>query len=174
MIEVEWRDVPGWEGLYKVSTGGVVRSEDRLCKAKAGGTALRQGKELVAVRKAGRYLAVSLSRDGEKKQVPIHDLVAAAFIGPKPPQHQTRHWDDDLNNNVVTNIVYGTAAENSEDMTRNGKRRRGERHSAAKLSPGQVTYIRQTDKLGIHVAEELGVSAGHVSNIRKRKTWKHL
>lgn len=44
-----------------------------------------------------------------------HDLVAATFIGPKPPGALVRHLDDNPLNNTPGNLQYGTHSENEKD-----------------------------------------------------------
>ena len=67
-----WKDIEGFEGLYQVSSFGRVKS---LYGKKE--HILKPGK-----RGAG-YLFVVLCKDGKKKNILIHRLVASAFI-PNP------------------------------------------------------------------------------------------
>ena len=46
---------------------------------------------------------------GKRKQFLVHDLVALAFIGPKPAGMQTCHNNDDKRNNIASNLRYDTA-----------------------------------------------------------------
>lgn len=50
----------------------------------------------------------------------------------------------------------------------------GERSPAAKLSDADVQYIRSSNLSTIWLAELYGVRPTTISNVRRRKTWKHL
>ena len=64
----EWRDIPGYEGLYKVSDLGRVLSvrRDRMLKP--------------GINKSG-YYTIALCKDSTQKTNYIHQLVAESFIG---------------------------------------------------------------------------------------------
>ena len=62
MIE-EWRDVPGYEGLYEVSNWGRIRRNGKILKP----AMMRNG-----------YLRVDLYKNGIAKHSTLHRLVAAS------------------------------------------------------------------------------------------------
>lgn len=95
----EWRDVVGWEGLYQVSSAGRVRRGGWMLKCSVTGWCV--------------YPMVSLSRVGAKPtKVTVHSLVAAAFIGPRPPTLVTDHVNGIKTDNRASNLRYVTDAEN--------------------------------------------------------------
>jgi hypothetical protein len=51
------------------------------------------------------------------KMYKIHALVAAAFIGPRPPGLEVMHANDIPTDNRVENLSYGSRAENIATMT---------------------------------------------------------
>jgi NUMOD4 motif./HNH endonuclease. len=104
----EWRDIPGYEGLYRVSNMGRVYSTRR------GGRMLKP-----TLRRKG-YLAVALSRNGSARMRLIHQLVLEAFVGPRPEGFVTRHLDGDPANNTLDNLRWGTYAENVRDSIEHG------------------------------------------------------
>ena len=118
----EWRAVVGWEGIYQVSSHGRVRSVPRWV-GNGLGRWLVQG-QILAVHptQRSRHLFLTLNRDGGRcrRSRTVHQLVAEAFIGPRPEGLQCRHLDDNKLNNHVSNIVYGTQSENTLDSVRNG------------------------------------------------------
>lgn len=105
-----WRAVVGLEGLYEVSDAGRVRNLRTL---------RRGGVMKLSVGTDG-YLAVGLTRDGRQTTYRVHKLVAAAFIGPCPEGQEVRHWDGDRANAALSNLLYGTRAENIADQRRHG------------------------------------------------------
>lgn len=114
---MEWRAtaVPG----YEVSDEGQVRSLDRTVIGPKGPKRIK-GVVLKPTLRKGRW-SVSLWKEGKKSDRDVHVLVAEAFIGPRPPGYDVRHWDDDPNNNHASNLLYGTRGDNQRDAVRNGR-----------------------------------------------------
>lgn len=116
----EWRPVVGYEGYYEVSDQGRVRGVERLIKSSRGfrtlPSALLQGTR----NKQTKYVQVALSREGRRKLVAVHALVAAAFIGPRPKGLEVRHLDGNHSNDRRTNLKYGTPSQNRHDSVRHG------------------------------------------------------
>src|SRR5213596_1074117 len=95
-----WLPVPGYEQAYAVSSLGRVLSLPRP-HARGGGI-MRP-----PLGKRG-YLTVELWRDGKSKTVGVHQLVALAFLGPRPEKQEVRHLDGNPLNNHLTNLAHGT------------------------------------------------------------------
>lgn len=106
-----WRQIPGYEGFYQVSSWGRVFSEPRR-RTKGGLLSIKVGKR--------GYPAVALVREGKQVTREVHTLVAAAFIGPRPPGMEVRHKDGDPLNPRAVNLVYGTRSENNRDAVMHG------------------------------------------------------
>lgn len=111
-----WRPVVGMEGLYEVSDAGRVRSLPRQTASGVHGGGIRK----LSLDTNG-YLTVKLSRDGKPTNYRVHKLVTAAFLGPCPEGQEVRHWDGDHANAALTNLLYGTRAENMADQRRHGR-----------------------------------------------------
>lgn len=142
MVE-NWREIPGYEGLYAVSDMGRVKNS-------------RSGKILAPVVKSSGYLAVCLSKDGQHKLKTIHRLVLLAFVGPCPPGMETRHFPDhDKKNNRLDNLQWGNAQENADD--------RKARNRVPEPNPG----IAMTLLKPAQVAEILGISVDSVTKLVK-------
>jgi integrase/recombinase XerD len=97
----QWRDITGYDGIYQVSDQGQVRNT-------------HTSKILQPVRIKNGRLYVSLSSDGFQRKYTVHSLVAAAFLGICPPQHETTHKDGDYTNNAAENLEYVTRGENQK------------------------------------------------------------
>ena len=67
--------------------------------------------------KNGR-LYVTLSSDGFARKCTVHSLVAAAFLGDNPPNHEITHQDGDYTNNAARNLEYVTRRENQKRFGR--------------------------------------------------------
>lgn len=107
-MKEEWKDIPGYEGLYQISSFGRVKS-----LAKKGGNNKNQ-KEHFMNFIINRYVYVSLCKNSKNKQVLVHKLVANAFI--PNPDHLPflNHIDYNKENNRVDNLEWCTAKENSQ------------------------------------------------------------
>ena len=138
-----WLPVVGYEGLYAVSDLGRVMSfQGHGTKARSEGHLLKPWRG----RDNGDRWAVSLRKDGIKKNHHVHRLVAAAFIGPLPDGLETRHLDDDPDNNRLSNLAYGTSKENKADMLRN----HGHYKDAITECPQGHEYTPENTYMGSH------------------------
>lgn len=166
----EWRDIPGWEGLYQASSEGRIRSVDRMAVSQRSGQVYRQrykGRVLVPTI-AGNYLSVSLSLEGKKITRHIHVLVCAAFYGPRPHRMEAAHWDGNRANNRAKNLRWATSSENELDKIRHGVRRGG---FQPRLTDVEVRAVRQRKGLGERsrdLAAEFGVSRQTIDGIAAR------
>ena len=101
MTEI-FKDVEGYEGLYQVSNFGRVKSLDR--KSSDG----RQLKErmLNPIINGYGYLVLNLHKNGKRKSLYIHQLVAMAFLEHTPNGHKivVDHIDNDKSNNRLENL----------------------------------------------------------------------
>lgn len=180
----EWKDIPGYEGIYQASSLGQIRSVDRYTQQKnrwgtisnnfIKGRLLAQTKSEPAV----GYLRyeVKLSKEGKAKTKIVSQVIALTFIGPRPAGVQVAHWDGNSLNNRKDNLRYASAKENTHDKFRHGTMLRGSRVGTSKLSEDQVRHIismRGKCRL-IELAEKYGVRESLISRIQTGKRWRHL
>ena len=107
----EFKPVQGYEGLYSVSSDGVVYTHSRR-KVKPG--PLRQG-----TTKRG-YKLVNLLKNGKSTSFYVHRLVAKHFLD-TPEKEQVNHKDCDKTNNKVDNLEWATNEENRLHALANGR-----------------------------------------------------
>jgi NUMOD4 motif./HNH endonuclease. len=75
---------------------------------------IEENKELKQLKKTGGYLNVCLlCNDGSKKWCRVHRLVAGAFIENPHNKKQVNHLNENKQNNVVGNLEWVSAKENS-------------------------------------------------------------
>ena len=98
--KIIWKDIPGYEGLYKVSNTGKIFS-------------VVTNRELSVIQKKDGYTCISLcDKDHNKKQYRIHQLVAKAFIPNPNNLPMINHKNEIKNDNRVENLEWVTAQQN--------------------------------------------------------------
>ena len=70
-------------------------------------------------------------------------------------------------------LVLGTRLENMQDAKRKGRMSIGEQHGRSKLTNEQVQFIRKSNKLQREIANEFGITQGHVSCLKNSKKWQN-
>lgn len=112
MINIEWRDVKGYEGYYEVSEYGNIRSLKRTIIRSDGVKQERSAKDKSVFITPDGYLYVKLSKDGIDKRKPVHAIVAEAFLTGWFEGAEINHIDYDRKNNHYTNLEWITHADN--------------------------------------------------------------
>jgi hypothetical protein len=104
----------------------------------------------------------------------VHRFVLECFVGPCPAGMMCRHIDGDRTNNRLSNLAWGTAAENKADAIAHGTSVNGERTGTAKLTESQVLAIRQDGRPHHALAAEYGVGKSTIGRIKIRESWAYL
>ena len=99
-----WKDVVGFEGFYKVSNKGNVRSVARIDSAGR----KRRGITLKPANTKDGYFQVILCKNGATKSRLVHRLVLEAFV-PNPNNYpEVNHRNEIKTNNYVENLEWCT------------------------------------------------------------------
>lgn len=99
-----WKDVIGYEGIYKISNIGRVMSMSRVIITSKGPKKLSKDKLLSNKERHG-YPRVILSKDNKVKHRDVHTLVAESFLGySKNIGLVVDHIDNNPSNNNVSNL----------------------------------------------------------------------
>lgn len=173
-LQEEWRDIPGYEGLYLVSNLGRVRSLPR------NGNYMRKSlTDAMRPSSANGYQILILKKGGTIATKSVHRLVMLAFAGAPVDGQEVNHIDGDKSNNHLTNLEYCTRGENISHAHKLGLRNaRGEKNARAKLTNEDVHTIRRRFALGGismgRLSREYGVSRSTIRRMLDGTTWKHL
>lgn len=151
-----FKDVIGYEGLYKIGNCGIVISCERMKLSKNGSySRMQQTIKKPNTDKDG-YLYVNLSKNDKNKTYKIHRLVAIHFI-PNPNNYPIiNHKDETKDNNNVDNLEWCTVKYNNNYGTIKQKKLKGELHPFYGKPAHNRKPILQYTKGGEFVKEWLG------------------
>ena len=132
MIEQEiWKNIKNYEGLYKISNLGRVKSLPKYA-----GRSYRKAKILKTNLDTNGYVKVILCKNNRTRFLSIHRLLAEAFI-PNPNDYpQINHKDENKQNNSLNNLEWCTCKYNINYGTRtkrNVEKRKMKREQKQKL-----------------------------------------
>lgn len=159
------KSITNYNGLYSVSEYGEVLSH-RVWNGK-------KNRVLKQHANSFGYPTVTLTKNGRRKKVFIHKLVAHHFLGEKPKGLQIRHLDGNKMNNHFTNLAYGTSKENAEDRRVHNRTASGSRIGTSKLSEHEVVEIRSAYKKRgdmVKLAKKYNVSCANIYYIITNKS----
>lgn len=107
-----WKSIKHYENLYMVSNRGDVKA---LNYNNTGTEKL-----LKPYKTSTGYYKVTLSKDKTKKIIPVHRLVAEAFIPNPNSKQEINHIDGNKANNSETNLEWTTRSENTTHAIKSG------------------------------------------------------
>ncbi len=117
-------------------------------------------------------------KEDRRRGFNLHRVILLAWMGPPPNgKGYACHIDGNPLNNQLSNLRWGSPAENRDDCRRHGTINQGERNGAAKLTEGDVREIRRRLRIGVRgrlLAQEYGISEGAVSLIRHYRIWRDV
>ena len=125
----------------------------------------------------GNYLMINLWHNNENRLIAVHRLVAECYI-PNPLDKRTvNHIDGCRKNNSVGNLEWSTYSENLQHAVDTGLAQRGETKVNAKLTDAIVAQIKLeivAGKRDTLIADTHNVHSATISEIRRKRTWKHV
>ena len=165
---VIWKDVEGFEGLYRVSNEGVLVSTPR--QGTKGGVVKRHKM------KRG-YEEYHLFKDCKLQHEYVHQLLAKHFIPNPEDKPYINHIDGNPLNNALDNLEWVTHLENVQHAVRIGLfNNKGENHPLSKLTDREVLEIRDLYKHRIfkqwEIGEIYGVGRSNIGFIVRNKSRK--
>lgn len=173
LFNEEWKPIAGYED-YEVSNYGNVRSKERYITQyghKKTYTRLMKCHQLKQEKLNSGYFVVQLSKNGKKKAMTVHRLVACAFLGESVLD--VNHKDGNKGNNCLENLEFVSRSENLAHAYRKLNRTKTHNKSVICIETGEVfqSMIEAGIAKGVNAH-----SIGHVINGRYKTaggyTWK--
>lgn len=171
-----WVDIKNYEGKYKISNLGRVKSLER--QVSHDGITWTQPERIMChwCGTTSLYDCVRLYKGGVGKKFSVHRLVAQHFLPDWNPGLEVNHIDGNRDNNRADNLEMCTHQRNMEHAIAGGlKRDYGEKSVNAKLTNGQAEEIRVRYSSGQasqnSLAKQYGVSRQTVSAIIRYKKY---
>lgn len=163
-MEEVWKDIPSYEGIYKVSNLGKVKS---ISWFDPKNKKYYKRDKLLKPRKTDKgYIEVTLTNKYKKKIYKVHRIVAEAFIPNNNNLPQINHIDEDKSNNSVNNLEWCTAEYN----IRYSKCKKVKQYNMNK------EFIREWDSI-TDASTELNIPTTHISKCCKgilKKTHNYI
>lgn len=120
----QWKQIKEFPN-YEVSNFGNIRSVGRFVKNSIACWWV-DGQELKKIPNSSGYYRVLLYKDGKRKRVFVHRIVATEFIDNPLSKPCVNHLDNDPKNNNASNLEWCTHKENTEWMAKQGRNARTE------------------------------------------------
>ena len=149
-----WKDVRGYKGYYQVNKNGNIRSVTRTITDSRGHVYTLKSRPIIPEVTKNGYLMVHLCKNGKRKALYVHKIVAKAFIfniGCKPI---VNHKDGNKLHCFSSNLEWCTYGYNNKHAYNTGLKPKGERHYKAVLTHKTVKEIRKTAS-GEHIRKLL-------------------
>lgn len=167
-----WADIKGYEGLYQISNYERVKGLKRDGFVKSKNVQNHPIKEKIlkgGVSSTG-YKCFTACKNGIKKHVFYHRVLAECFVPNPDNLPQVNHIDGNKLNNNLSNIEWVTAQENMIHARVNGL------HKGKSLSEDNVKEIllHINSKSDNEISKMYNVSSQTILLIRKNRTWKSI
>lgn len=167
----------GYSEIYEVSDRGRIRSRDQEVTYTTGVKHLHKGRILLPQKHKSGYRLVNLHLGKKLKTFLVHRIVAKAFVPNPDNLPQINHKDFDKANNVIENLEWVTAKQNSTHARVNERQfvPHGEQHKSSRLTQAQVDHIRDLGAREFRtdtIAEMFKISVSHVNDILAFRRWR--
>jgi len=169
MCKEKWKPIKGFEGVYKISSHGRLKSFK---------SALR-GRILSNINKNGDYISVVLGVKDKIRYCRIHVLVAEAFISENHEGLEVNHIDGNKQNNHIDNLEWVTRKENiRQAISLNPNILKGMIHYNKYVRPKKIRQLTLSGELinkfnNAKEAQKItGVCQRNILQVAARTEWK--
>ena len=161
-----FKDVPNYEGIYKVSNFGNVKSVSRTIKNNKG---FYLSKEIIlkSAKSKNNYYSVVLRKENVSKTYRVHVLVAMAFLDFIPNGHKfvIDHKNGVRTDNRLENLQIVTQRENNQNYHKSKKGKIGaDWHEQTKKWRSRIFINKNIVHLGLFEEEKDALKAYEIAN----------
>lgn len=175
LVIEEWKDIPGFEGLYKISSFGRVRSFPREKKGNWGHILLTKDRILKQGINKNGYPRVILYNGPTKVSFYIHVLVLNAFIDNPEGKPERNHKKGKKWNNTFFSLEWVTKSENMQHAKDIGLNKViAEGCNFAKLTSKEVLEIFSSKLSAGKLAKMYKVSQSSIYDIKRGMDWRSV
>lgn len=155
----DWRDIPGYSGLYQINRQGEIISLNyrRTQKTKL---------MIPGIDKNG-YNYICLCKEGKCRWFKVHRLVWETFVGPIPDDYEINHLNEVKYDNRLENLEVVTHKENINHGS--CTERAGKKHRKQIVQYDMDNNIIKIWKSMTEVKQELGIDQSQISACCKGK-----
>lgn len=128
-MDVVWKDIPSYEGIYKASNRGEILN-------------VKRGRIVKPCNGKDGYRILKLCKNGTPKTFYLHRIIAMTFISECRPNMQVNHINGNKLDNSAENLEYCTLQQNLLHSYKNGLKRLS---PIAKINPFTMETVERYD-----------------------------
>lgn len=158
----EWKDIPGYEGIYEASSFGRIRTkEGKTTSNKRHQVRVWKSRILKAKGNAKTGYRVGLWKNNERKELLVARLVAMTFLGLPPEGYTVNHKDGNRFNNAIENLEWLSREDNIRHGFNAGLYRKAQKEIAVEKN-GNLQRFPSCAALDRFLGRSIGYTSGTI------------
>lgn len=138
LTEMNYKDIPGYEGLYKVSTHGIVISSQKNWNIKNG-------------YRSNGYNYQTLYKNGKKRNYRVSQLIAMAYLNHNPCGFKL--VVDHINNNKLDDRLENLQLLSNRSNCSKDRRRKYSKYTGVTFANSRWRAVIQIDGLSVYLGK---------------------